>query len=158
MYSIQNFEISLTVGLFKWIPIHFQWWQTYLWFGAVCVDTIDGKFYVFHFTAVCYWRQFDDSMEGYIQIWQIIWKSNIFFPSKKVRRNTNLTQQIRIVCPDCNYCIDCIHFKTVCIFFCFISTEIIWPCNFKSGLMEPRMSLFEGHAYVCVYSSYVWMM
>jgi len=73
------------------------------------------------------------------------------FSFKRVRRNTDLIKQIRIVHVDCNYCKECIHFTTVCIFFYFISRETIRPCNFKSGLMEPRMSFFEGHACVCIF-------
>jgi len=44
---------------------------------------------------------------------------------KTVRRKADLTQQIRIVLLDCNYHIDCVHFKTVRIFFYFISTQTI---------------------------------
>ena len=112
----------------------------------MCVNTIDGKFYVFHSTAICYWRQFDDSMEGYIQVWQIIWKSNVFFPSKQLEETMNWHKQIRIVLLESNYHTDCIYFETVCIFCYFISRKTIWPQDFKSDLMEPRKSFFECHA------------
>ena len=73
------------------------------------------------------------------------------FSFKTVSRNTDLTQQIRTVLLDCSYCTDCIHFKTVCIFFYFISRETMRLCHFKSGLMEPRMSFFEGYARVHIF-------
>jgi hypothetical protein len=41
----------------------------------MCVNTIDGKFDMFHFTAICHWCQFHDSMERNIEIWQFIWKN-----------------------------------------------------------------------------------
>jgi len=66
---------------------------TYLRFGAMCVDTINGKFDVFHFTTICYWCQFDDSMEWHTQIWQFIWKiSEMTYkvsPSKQLKQKLN---------------------------------------------------------------------
>lgn len=39
----------------------------------MCIDGIDGQLDVFHFTAVRNWRQFDDGVQRYFQVWQILY-------------------------------------------------------------------------------------
>jgi hypothetical protein len=165
LYGIKDFEISLRVGLFQWTPIHFQWWWTYLWFGAVCVYTIDGKFDVFHFTAICYWRQFDDSMEWNIQIWQLIWKSNVFFPSKLLAETLNWHHNYELC-----FCIAIIKQTAFILQYSaysftllkqsahsFLCKETIWPRDFMRDLKEPRMSSLELHVCASVYFRNVWV-
>ena len=152
MYSIKNFEISLTVGFFFKMNSHSFSMVTNLplvW-GGVCRhnrwEVLRVPLYS-HMPRASVWWQYGGvhtDMADHLE-------KQCIFSFKTVRRDNDLTQQIRTVLPDCNNRTGCIHFKTVCVSFCFMSTETIWPCNFKSGVMEPRMSLFAGHACVCVF-------